>query len=377
MARVFELVQLCSDLRADAASERGAVPALQGQLFETRRETADLHRRVALAEARMTTAPIPEAAFPPEAALSSQTRPGAAVGPHGDPLSGVPVRPTRSYAAALQAGVPPHPGLDAPTARQAPALHEHVAFVTPITPSATPARDSLRILKANIDPAAHDICDVTIRHTSYGLTVFARSHNTLHNMRQAILDNAITCASLSMRIPERRQPHVRFSGVDPDVATDEFIARINDRNPQSQLDPDTCKVRATFRERSGTSAVIVEVDPAAFQRVMQRISIGWTSVRVTEDLHVSTCTFCATYGHGRSSCPLRNQPERAVCTRCGTEGHTGSSCHVRSGDPSVCCVECRRAGLDETGHTTGFSQCPLLLDRVARLRARTNYGGDH
>ncbi|KAH7963899.1 hypothetical protein HPB52_023772 [Rhipicephalus sanguineus] len=91
----------------------------------------------------------PEADFPSEAASSYQKRPGVAVGLHGDLLSGVPARPARSYAAALQAGVPPPPGLDALPARQAPALHEHAAFVTPITPSATPARDSLRILKAN------------------------------------------------------------------------------------------------------------------------------------------------------------------------------------------------------------------------------------
>ncbi|KAH7963898.1 hypothetical protein HPB52_023771 [Rhipicephalus sanguineus] len=96
-------------------------------------------------------------------------------------------------------------------------------------------------------------------------------------MRQAIADNAITCAALSMRIPEKRNPHV---------------------------------------------------DPDAFARIMRqpRISVGWTSVRVTEDLHVATCTFCAMYGHGRSSCPLRSEPARAVCTRCGTEGHLGAAC---------------------------------------------------
>ncbi|KAH6941525.1 hypothetical protein HPB50_019256 [Hyalomma asiaticum] len=50
MSRVFELVAFCGDLRADAASERGAALALQGQLVETRRETAALQRRVHEAE---------------------------------------------------------------------------------------------------------------------------------------------------------------------------------------------------------------------------------------------------------------------------------------------------------------------------------------
>ncbi|KAH6920781.1 hypothetical protein HPB50_028232 [Hyalomma asiaticum] len=45
MSRVFELVNLWSDLRADAATERDAATALQGQLVEARREIAELQRR--------------------------------------------------------------------------------------------------------------------------------------------------------------------------------------------------------------------------------------------------------------------------------------------------------------------------------------------
>ncbi|KAL1487001.1 hypothetical protein MTO96_046713 [Rhipicephalus appendiculatus] len=37
MTRLFELVSLCSDMRADAATERGAALALQGQLVDARR----------------------------------------------------------------------------------------------------------------------------------------------------------------------------------------------------------------------------------------------------------------------------------------------------------------------------------------------------
>ncbi|KAH7963871.1 hypothetical protein HPB52_023744 [Rhipicephalus sanguineus] len=284
--------------------------ALQGQLVETRREVAEFHRRAILEESRTTTTVLADAAFPPAAVSSSQPQPGLAAGPHAGLLpSTAPTPPAITYAAALQVGAasaaPPTgpPGL---TSGPGPALHEHVAFVTPIAPTATPARDSLRLLKANIDPAAHDIRDVTLRQTRYGLTVFAHSRATLTNMRQAIADNTITCAALSMRIPEKRNPHVRFSGVDPDVSADEFIARVADRNPHLQIDPGKCKVRASFRERSGTSAIIAEVDPEAFTRIMrqQRISVGSTSVRVAEDLHVATCTFRATYGHGRSSCPF-------------------------------------------------------------------------
>ncbi|KAH6941119.1 hypothetical protein HPB50_013871 [Hyalomma asiaticum] len=49
-SRVFELVNLCSDLRAHAATQRGAAMALQGQLVEARREIVGLQRRAMAAE---------------------------------------------------------------------------------------------------------------------------------------------------------------------------------------------------------------------------------------------------------------------------------------------------------------------------------------
>ncbi|KAH7961707.1 hypothetical protein HPB52_011558 [Rhipicephalus sanguineus] len=383
MARVFELVELCSELRADAASERGAVLALKDQLAETRRENTALHQRAILAESQSCfLSPVPAANdAAPAAFLPAQPdRPAALLPTSGPALPGQPA--PRTYAAALTSGLePPGPSSRTlPSGTSAPALppglHEHVAFVTPLAPSTTPARDTLRLIKANIDPVEKDIRDVMLRHTRYGITVFSNTIQTLHNMKRAIEENAVTCHALTIRIPNKRNPHVRFSGVNPDVLPDDFVARLVERNPQLRLDPSTCKVK-TVRERSGTQAMIVEVDPQAFVRILQQtqLSVGWTSIRAVEDLHVPTCKFCAQYGHGRSSCPVRHDATRAVCTRCGTEGHLGTDCAVRMGDPAVTCVECRRAGLEASGHPTGHPQCPLLVDRVSRLRARTNNGG--
>ncbi|KAH7985241.1 hypothetical protein HPB52_024233 [Rhipicephalus sanguineus] len=339
MARVFELVELCSELRADAASERGAVLALKDQLAETRRENTALHQRAILAESQSCfLSPVPAANdAAPAAFLPAQPdRPAALLPTSGPALPGQPA--PRTYAAALTSGLePPGPssrtladGTSAPALP--PGLHEHVAFVTPLAPSTTPARDTLRLIKANIDPVEKDIRD--------------------------------SCSATPGFWRQSRRSARRL------------VARLVERNPQLRLDPSTCKVK-TVRERSGTQAMIVEVDPQAFVRILQQtqLSVGWTSIRAVEDLHVPTCKFCAQYGHGRSSCPVRHDATRAVCTRCGTEGHLGTDCAVRMGDPAVTCVECRRAGLEASGHPTGHPQCPLLVDRVSRLRARTNNGG--
>lgn len=388
LTRVFELVALCSDLRADAAVERGAALALRGQLVEARREIAGLQRQVLVAER-----PLVGDVLAGRAVVAAHGPTGALGSDAGVPLGAPPTLSGPAggltYAAVLRPGpmtggqVPGRPGFLAtsvgPGTGAAPpgARHEHIAFLTPTGTTDTPARDVVRALKANIDPVAKDIRDVTLRYTRYGVTVFTNTQQSLANMRTAIEQNAVTRAAMTVRVPERRNPHVRFSGVDPEVGPDEFLRLLNDHNPNLQLDLERSKIRVTFRERGGTKAFVVEVDPDAFRRIMAspRLSVGWTIVRAYEDLHISTCTYCASYGHGRSSCPVATDPSKSVCMRCGAEGHLGAVCTVRAGDPSVCCAPCRRAGWEASGHPAGHPECPLLLDKVARLRARTNYGG--
>ncbi|KAH7963914.1 hypothetical protein HPB52_023787 [Rhipicephalus sanguineus] len=376
LTRVFELVGLCSDLRADAAVERGAALALQGQLVEARREIAGQQRQ-ALEGSPLRHVDLP-AVTGPDNDVPLGARP-ALQGPAGGLIYAAVLRP--GPLAGVQA--PGRPGFPATSAgpgmvaAPAGARHEHVAFPTPTGTSDTPARDVVRTLKANIDPVAKDIRDVTLRYTRYGVTVFTNTRQSLLNMRTAIEQNAVTRAAMTIRVPEKRNPYVRFSGVDPEIGPDEFLRLLNDRNPNLQLDLERSKVCVTFRERGGTRAFVVEVDPAAFHRIMAcpRLYIGWTIVRAYEDLHISTCTYCASYGHGRSSYPVASDPSKSVCMRCGAEGHLGAACTVRAGDPSVCCAPCRCAGWEASGHPAGHPECPLLLDKVARLRARTNYGG--
>ncbi|KAL3243056.1 hypothetical protein MRX96_020731 [Rhipicephalus microplus] len=145
--------------------------------------------------------------------------------------------------------------------------------------------------------------------------------------------------------------------------------------PMVQIDEEQCKVRVAFRERSGTNAFIGEVDPDSFKALMSRtrISLGWAVLQVFEDLHVPTCTFCAIYGHGCSSCLHKTENRWRHAWKCGSN-HQAVGCTVRMRDGAVCCAECRTAGRPAEGHPLGFPGCPLLIEMVARLRARTNDG---
>ncbi|KAH7933573.1 hypothetical protein HPB49_014028 [Dermacentor silvarum] len=282
-----------------------------------------------------------------------------------------------SYAAVLGAG-PAHSRVGQPdgAAARAPSqqAHNHVAFLTPTAQTTTLARDVLRLLKTNIDPGAKHIKDISLHHTRYGLTVFSSNKQSLDNLQQAIKDNPVTRASMFVRLGQKRNPHVKFNGVGPEIAPDEFLRVLNERNEGLDLDLEKCKVRVTFPERAGTSAFVGEVDPEVFKRIMKRprLSVGWTSVLASEDLHVPTCTYCATYRHGRMTCPHKDDPAKATCMKCGGN-HLAVTCRVRMGDDAVCCTECMKLG-HATTHPTGFPSRPVLLEKVARLRARTNYG---
>ncbi|KAH7949031.1 hypothetical protein HPB49_004236 [Dermacentor silvarum] len=94
---------------------------------------------------------------------------------------------------------------------------------------------------------------------------------------------------------------------------------------------------------------------------------------MVEDIHVPLCTQCATYGHTRRFCSVRSDPARSVCTKCA-EHHLTQECTVRFGDAAVCCAPCRGAGLEASGHPAGYHTCLVLLQRVTRLRAHTDYG---
>ncbi|KAH6941182.1 hypothetical protein HPB50_014601 [Hyalomma asiaticum] len=251
MSRVFELINLCSDMRADAATERGAALALQGQLAESRREVAGLQRRVLGAERAPVGDILGGLVAPPAVAPAEfPAGPGVRVaGGAGPAVAGVP-----TYAAVVRAGGPAGvPGVGpvgpaGPVGTAAPgavpgARHEHVAFLTPVGATETPARDVVRLLKANIDPVANDIRDVTLRHTRYGVTVFTNNAQTITNIKNAVSENAVTRAAMTVRVPARRNPHVRFSGVDPDLGPEEFLRLLDERNPTLRLGADLSNVK--------------------------------------------------------------------------------------------------------------------------------------
>ncbi|KAH6940821.1 hypothetical protein HPB50_007823 [Hyalomma asiaticum] len=162
MSRVFELAAFCSDLREDAAASWSRPGG---------REVAVLQRRVHEAESGL----------PGAVAADLSTRRADAPG-----LVPAAAQGALSYAAVLAgpgaaARGPRLPGRE-PAGEVIPEVwqeqHQHVAFLTPTSQTAAPARDVLRLRKTNIDPASKGITDVTLLDKKYSTGDTGKHGNT-------------------------------------------------------------------------------------------------------------------------------------------------------------------------------------------------------
>ncbi|XP_065281978.1 uncharacterized protein [Dermacentor albipictus] len=172
---------VCSRVTCEASRQAALASSLRRQLAgarrelaEARREAAGLRERLAVAGARLggladSVVGPGRAGHGPAAPAGGVSAPSAAGGSAGSPAGRM------DYAAALRTGLAPSAGAArggpgavaaaAAVAGRPGALHKHVAFLTPVSTTATPARDVLRLLKSKVDPRAQNIRDVTLHHT--------------------------------------------------------------------------------------------------------------------------------------------------------------------------------------------------------------------
>ncbi|KAH7986732.1 hypothetical protein HPB51_026611 [Rhipicephalus microplus] len=358
-SRLFELTAFCGDLRVEAATERDAAVALRGQLVKTRKEKATLQASGVGAGRGVAPAGL---------VCSSGVDVGCT---HGPGIPGIPPAPgplvgSGSGAVAQIRGSSvgsreprPHVGITN-TWRS---LHLRRKRRRHVTYCGYSRQTSTRHRRAS--PTSSYDKPGTVRPSfPTKMTLYRTS---FRRTRLRALPSQFAFPTSATRISGSRE------STQMSTRTGFFII-LKERNAGLEIDEEWCKVRVPFRKRSGNNAFIGEVDPDSLKAFMSRTrpSLGWTMLQVFEDLHVPTCMFCATYGRGRTSCPQKTKESRATCMKCGGN-HQAVVSMVRTGGGAVCCSECRRAGRPAVGHPVGFPGCPLLMERVARLRARTNY----
>ncbi|KAH7936828.1 hypothetical protein HPB49_005674 [Dermacentor silvarum] len=144
----------------------------------------------------------------------------------------------------------------------------------------------------------------------------------MDRLKAAIETNTVTNTTISITFAQKRKPHVKLTGVDPDVPAVNLIAQLNARNPNLTVDPSTWSVRTSFKERSGNFTYVLEVDPPTFRSLVARgrVAVGWTSAAVVENVHVPTCTYVYLL------CDIRPSPQRLPCAAAGGQGRVHALC---------------------------------------------------
>ncbi|KAH7964674.1 hypothetical protein HPB49_000143 [Dermacentor silvarum] len=261
LGHLRELIQECADLRAVAARQCGRADELCDQLERTRAT-------------------------------------GAGVSPGVAPTTSPPA----SYAAVVRGGVPvrgapgaagPSPGTVVPPGGAADSAirrdHAHIMFFTPLVPTSTAADDLSAAMKNNVDLVKERIGDISVRKTPRGLTILSDDKESMDRLRAALESNVVTNTTMSIWFAQKRKPHVKLTGVDPDVPAVNLIAQLNARNPTLTVDPSTCSVRTSFKERSGNFTHVLEVDPPTFRSLMARgrVAVGmFMSLRAPSVRHM-------------------------------------------------------------------------------------------
>ncbi|KAH8039458.1 hypothetical protein HPB51_007336 [Rhipicephalus microplus] len=258
-----QIVQECADIRAIAENQGGRMDELRHQLALSRYSAS-------LGAALSAPRPVQTAVTYAAAAARSTARP-TVVPPVWPETCSHPVLPSHWSEIA-----------DQHTTHTTRREHEHIMFLTPLIPSTNPANEVTKIIKSNIDPMRENIGELTIRKTRHGLTILTNDHNAITRLKNALEKNAITSMSLSVRLPQKRKPRVKLTGVDSDIPAANIISQLNMRNPNLHLDPTTCRVAVSYKERSGNFTHVLEVDPPTCRSLLaqERVLLGWTACSV-------------------------------------------------------------------------------------------------
>ncbi|KAH7959583.1 hypothetical protein HPB49_012145 [Dermacentor silvarum] len=285
LGHLRELIQECADLRAVAARQCGRADELCDQLEQTRATGAGVSHVVS-----PTT--LQPASY---AAVVRGGMPVRGASGVGDPSPGTVVPPGGAAGSGIRRD------------------HAHIMFLTPLVPTATAADDLSAAMKNNVNLVKERIGDISVRKTPRGLTILSDNKGSMDRLKAAIETNVVTNTTMSIRFAQKRKPHVKLTGVDPDVPAVNLIAQLNARNANLTVDPSTCSVRTSFKEPSGKFTHVLEFDPPTFRSLVARgrVAVGWTSAAVVEDVHVP-------YVH--LLCDIRPSPQRLPCAAAAGPG---------------------------------------------------------
>lgn len=258
------------------------------------------------------------------------------------------VKAPRTFADALKTGAEDgHPPTPVEERKRTSALI--------ITSETLTAKKLESVVKRKIDPAKLGLTDAAIRPGRDGVVVTTTSKAALEKLKEAIQKDKET-QDLQTKTPKPRKMEMKVVGIDPDTDLETLTHRIVSQNHLDCNEMDL-ELRRHWNGKNGITA-IVAVSKKALTALGSRraLNINWNRCPIYDNIYISRCTKCASYGHNRSECS-----ERSRCFNCGGEDHQGSICERMSKCPV--CVE-NQCPVEESRHSMMSWKCPAYLSAL-------------
>ena len=151
---------------------------------------------------------------------------------------------------------------------------------------------------------------------------------------------------------------------------------------QSLLDSGATLDVIYIREAANTELyghAVIRVDPRIREAIIdnkRKLYIDTSSYYVKDQIHVTQCFACQSFGHKRGSsfCPLVKTPNKNICLYC-SENHLSHQCTVKKDASKYNCSNCSsskyKSFRNDSNHTSTSSQCPIHLKEINTVINRT------
>lgn len=237
------------------------------------------------------------------------------------------------------------------------------------------SKDTKSDIREKINPTELGVGVSQFREAAKGQVIIKTDANGRARLEEAIKTKFAD--KYEVKLAKMRTPNVRLFGINKeDDAEDDLME--NNIIEQNNLDKTKQDFKLKISKRIYSKkypkkmSLVLDVDPATYQvlREKQKISLGWSMVRVEDYVSVVRCYKCLGYGHYAKECK-----NKQACFKCGSE-HKGENCNVS--EDKYDCINCKRAvekfNLNIGHNHSAYSkECACYLRILRNQQSKINY----
>lgn len=177
--------------------------------------------------------------------------------------------------------------------------------------------------------------------------------------------------SVSIKIPEKKNPCIKIVGIGKDYEEEELINTLKGQNNSIITEESNLKVKVTKKMVKAYMSII-ECDPMTFQKIMLKsegkLFVGCRACRVFEHIGVLRCYNCSQYGHTSAECK-----NKRICSKCNSTDHEIKECNKRARCTNCCLSNNDHHTKYEVNHSSFDIRCPVYINMLNKMRPKICY----